>query len=69
MDQTPLERFRAGLAGADAHDLFELEHEDLAVADLAESPTSRSPRSPARACAQIAADLTWQKVDHVLAPR
>src|SRR5512134_695351 len=31
----PLERFRAGLAGADAHDLFELEHEDLAVADLA----------------------------------
>src|SRR5713101_8386199 len=29
-----LERFRAGLAGADADDLLEIEDEDLAVADL-----------------------------------
>src|SRR5262245_5356543 len=35
MDLLLLERFRAGLAGADAHDLFQLEHEDLAVTDLA----------------------------------
>src|SRR6185437_5258010 len=31
----PLERIGTGLAGPDAHDLFELENEDLAVADLA----------------------------------
>src|SRR5450755_1389148 len=31
----PLEGVRAGLTGADAHDLFKLENEDLAVADLA----------------------------------
>src|SRR5687768_1646035 len=30
-----LKRFGAGLAGAYAYDLFELEHENLAVADLA----------------------------------
>src|SRR5688572_558520 len=30
-----LERLRIGLAGADADDFLELEHEDLAVADLA----------------------------------
>ena len=30
-----LERFRAGLAGADADHLFEIENENLAVADLA----------------------------------
>src|SRR6185312_2003026 len=32
---SPLERTGTGLAGPDAHDLFELENEDLAVADLA----------------------------------
>src|SRR4029079_7547103 len=31
----PLERIGTGLAGPDAHDLFELENEDLPVADLA----------------------------------
>src|SRR5579862_475158 len=31
----PLERIRAGLAGANAHDLQQVEHEDLSVADLA----------------------------------
>src|SRR5215472_12640300 len=31
----PLESIRAGLAGADAHDLLEVEDEDLAVADFA----------------------------------
>src|SRR5690242_621417 len=31
----PLERRRIGLAGADADDFLEIEHEDLAVADLA----------------------------------
>src|SRR3970282_1694069 len=30
-----LERLRIGLAGADADDFFEFEHENLAVADLA----------------------------------
>src|SRR6185312_7883817 len=30
-----LERVRAGLAGADPHDLQQVEYEDLAVADLA----------------------------------
>jgi hypothetical protein len=30
-----LERIGAGLAGADADDLFEFEHENLAIADLA----------------------------------
>src|SRR5215472_16147434 len=30
----PLESVRAGLAGSDAHDLLEVEDEDLAVADL-----------------------------------
>src|SRR5207244_11408024 len=30
----PLESIRAGLAGADAHDLFQIEDENFAVADL-----------------------------------
>ena len=41
----PLECIGTGLAGSDAHDLFKLENEDLAVADLAGiGGLSRSPR-------------------------
>ena len=46
-----LERVRAGFAGTDAHDLFEVGNENLAVADLAgvgglfDGSTTRSSRS------------------------
>src|SRR6266853_2661658 len=64
-----LERFFAGLAGADAHDLLEVVDEYLAVADLAGTGRTfdRLDRSLDDIVADRCLDLDLrQKIDHVL---